>query len=116
MGYAILVVGFGLDFRPLHHDEVVTLHVAGQPSVGDVLHVAIWDRHGPPLHYLVVHASLDWRHDILGLRLPSALFGILAVGLAYGCGRCCWWRRIRSASSRSPPSWCSWPGSAGTRS
>jgi hypothetical protein len=52
-----------------------------------VLHVAIWDRHGPPLHYLIVHASLDWRHDILGLRLPSALFGILAVGLAYGCGR-----------------------------
>ena len=87
MGYAILVVGFGLDFRPLHHDEVVTLHVAGQPSAGDVLHVAIWDRHGPPLHYLIVHASLDWRHDILGLRLPSALFGILAVGLAYGCGR-----------------------------
>ncbi len=87
VGYAILVVGFGLDFRPLHHDEAVTLHVAGQPSAGDVLHVAIWDRHGPPLHYLVVHASLDWRHDILGLRLPSALFGILAVGLAYGCGR-----------------------------
>ena len=86
-GYAILVVGFGLDFRPLHHDEVVTLHVAGQPSARDVLHVAVQDRHGPPLHYLVVHASLDWRHDILGLRLPSALFGILAVGLAYGCGR-----------------------------
>jgi Dolichyl-phosphate-mannose-protein mannosyltransferase len=86
-GYAVLVVGFGLDFRPLHHDEVVTLHVAGQPSVGDVLHVAIWDRHGPPLHYLIVHATLDWRHDILGLRLPSALFGILAVALAYGCGR-----------------------------
>jgi hypothetical protein len=87
VGYAVLVVGFGLDFRPLHHDEVVTLHVAGQPSVGDVFHVAIWDRHGPPLHYLIVHASLDWRHDILGLRLPSALFGILAVGLAFGCGR-----------------------------
>jgi hypothetical protein len=87
VGYAILVVGFGLDFRPLHHDEAVTLHVAGQPSAGDVLHVAIWDRHGPPLHYLVVHASLAWRHDILGLRLPSALFGILAVGLAFGCGR-----------------------------
>jgi Dolichyl-phosphate-mannose-protein mannosyltransferase len=87
VGYAILVVGFGLDFRPLHHDEAVTLHVAGQPSAGDVLHVAIWDRHGPPLHYLVVHATLAWRHDILGLRLPSAVFGILAVALAYGCGR-----------------------------
>jgi hypothetical protein len=87
LGYAILVVGFGLDFRPLHHDEAVTLHVAGQPSARDVLHVAIWDRHGPPLHYLVVHATLAWRHDILGLRLPSAAFGILAVALAYGCGR-----------------------------
>jgi hypothetical protein len=86
-GYAILVVGFGLDFRPLHHDEAVTLHVAGQPSARDVLHVSVWDRHGPPLHYLVVHASLDWRHDILGLRLPSAVFGILAVALAFGCGR-----------------------------
>ena len=86
-GYAILVVGFGLDFRPLHHDEAVTLHVAGQPSFGDVFHVAVWDRHGPPLHYLAVHATLDWRYDILGLRLPSAVFGILAVGLAFGCGR-----------------------------
>jgi hypothetical protein len=86
-GYAALVVGFGLDFRPLHHDEAVTLHVAGQPSARDVLHVAVWDRHGPPLHYLIVHASLDWRHDILGLRLPSAIFGILAVALAFGCGR-----------------------------
>ena len=28
--------------------------------------------------------------------------------------RCCWWRRTRSACSRSSPSWCSWPGSAGT--
>jgi hypothetical protein len=87
VGYAILVVGFGLDFRPLHHDEAVTLHVAGQPSAGDVFHVAVWDRHGPPLHYLIVHATLAWRHDILGLRLPSAVFGILAVALAYGCGR-----------------------------
>jgi predicted membrane-bound mannosyltransferase len=87
VGYAILVVGFGLDFRPLHHDEAVTLHVAGQPSFGDVFHVAVWDRHGPPLHYLIVHATLDWRYDILGLRLPSAVFGILAVGLAFGCGR-----------------------------
>jgi Dolichyl-phosphate-mannose-protein mannosyltransferase len=35
----------------------------------------------------VVHASLLWRHDILGLRLPSALFGILAVAVSYGFGR-----------------------------
>src|SRR5205085_363505 len=39
------------------------------------------------LHYLLVHAALAWRHDILALRLPSALLGIAAVGLSYGFGR-----------------------------
>jgi hypothetical protein len=60
---------------------------ASRPSARDVLDVAIDDRHGPPLHYLAVHASLVLRDDMLGLRLPSALFGILAIALAYGFGR-----------------------------
>jgi len=87
VGYAVAVVGFGLVFRPLHNDEGVTLAVASQPSVRDVLDTAIHERHGPPLHYLAVHASLAVRDDMLGLRAPSALFGILAVALAYGFGR-----------------------------
>ena len=87
VAYAVAVVGFGLVFRPLHNDEGVTLSVADQPSVRDVLNTAISDRHGPPLHYLAVHASLAVRDDMLGLRAPSALFGILAVALAYGFGR-----------------------------
>src|SRR3954451_23845622 len=87
VGYAVAVVGFGLVFRPLHNDEGVTLAVASQPSVRDVLDTAIDERHGPPLHYLAVHASLAIRDDMLGLRAPSALFGILAVALAYGFGR-----------------------------
>jgi len=85
--YATATLGFGLNFRPLHHDEGVTLDVASQPSADDVLRVAIDVRHGPPLHYLIVHASLAWRDDILGLRLPSALLGMLAVALCYGAGR-----------------------------
>jgi hypothetical protein len=85
--YATATLGFGLNFRPLHHDEGVTLSVASEASAPDVLHTAIDVRHGPPLHYLVVHASLWWRDDVLGLRLPSALLGILAVALAYGAGR-----------------------------
>jgi Dolichyl-phosphate-mannose-protein mannosyltransferase len=87
LAYAVLVIGFGLDFRPLHNDEGVTLGVASRNSALEVLRVAVNDRHGPPLHYLLVHASLLWRHDILGLRLPSALFGILAVAVSYGFGR-----------------------------
>jgi hypothetical protein len=87
VGYAVTVIGFGLVFRPLHNDEGVTLSVATRPSALDVLDTAIDQRHGPPLHYLAVHASLQLRDDMLGLRLPSALFGILAIGLAYGFGR-----------------------------
>ena len=87
IGYAVAVLGFGLDFRPLQNDEGVTLAVASMDSVREVLHTAIDLRHGPPLHYLLVHASLEWRHDILGLRLPSAVLGILAVAVSYGTGR-----------------------------
>src|SRR5690349_8039915 len=85
--YAGCVLAFGLDYRPLHNDEGVTLQVASEPSVRDVLHTAVDHRHGPPLHYLLVHVSLLWHDDVLGLRLPSALLGILAVGLAYWLGR-----------------------------
>ena len=87
IAYAVAVIGFGLVYRPLHNDEGVTLSVASHDSWRDVLDVAINERHGPPLHYLAVHASLLVRDDMLGLRLPSALFGILAVALAYGFGR-----------------------------
>ena len=87
VAYAVTVIGFGLNYRPLHNDEGVTLSVASRPSARDVLDVAIDDRHGPPLHYLAVHASMVLRDDMLGLRLPSALFGILAIALAYGFGR-----------------------------
>ena len=64
VAYAVTVIGFGLNYRPLHNDEGVTLSVASRPSARDVLDVAIDDRHGPPLHYLAVHASLVLR--ILG--------------------------------------------------
>jgi hypothetical protein len=87
LAYAVVVIGFGLDFRPLHNDEGVTLGVASRASAVDVLRVAVDHRHGPPLHYLLVHAALTWRYDILGLRLPSALLGIVAVAASYGFGR-----------------------------
>jgi hypothetical protein len=87
VAYGGAVLGFGLVFRPLHNDEAVTLRVASHASALDVLDAAINDRHGPPLHYLLVHASLVWRDDMLGLRLPSALLGIVAVGMSYLFGR-----------------------------
>ncbi|MDX6546851.1 MAG: mannosyltransferase [Gaiellales bacterium] len=87
IAYGVAVLGFGLVFRPLHNDEGVTLEVASHVSAHQVLDIAVNYRHGPPLHYLLVHASLLWRDDMLGLRLPSALLGIVTVVLAYGFGR-----------------------------
>ncbi|MDX6591449.1 MAG: mannosyltransferase [Gaiellales bacterium] len=87
VAYGAAVLGFGLVFRPLHNDEGVTLQVASHPSAREVLDVAVNDRHGPPLHYLLVHASLVWHDDVLGLRVPSALLGIVAVALAFFFGR-----------------------------
>ena len=66
LAYAVVVIGFGLDFRPLHNDEGVTLGVASRASAIDVLRVAVDHRHGPPLHYLLVHASL-----VVALRHPG---------------------------------------------
>ena len=45
VAYAVTVIGFGLNYRPLHNDEGVTLSVASRPSARDVLDVAIDDRH-----------------------------------------------------------------------
>lgn len=87
LAYGVAILGFGLDYRPLQSDEGVTLGVATEPSATDVLREAVDVRHGPPLHYLLVHFSLLWRDDMLGLRLPSALLGILAVALSYPAGR-----------------------------
>jgi mannosyltransferase len=87
LAYAALILGFGLVYRPLGNDEGVTYDVASQSSVFDVLDTAVNERHGPPLHYLLIHFSLLWRNDMLGMRLPSALLGILAVALSYGLGR-----------------------------
>lgn len=87
LGYGACVFGFGLVFRPLENDESVTLQVASLDSVRGVLDAAVNYRHGPPLHYLLVHASLAIRDDVFGLRLPSALLGMAAVGLAFGFGR-----------------------------
>ena len=84
LGYGACVFGFGLVFRPLESDESVTLQVASLDSVRGVLDAAVNYRHGPPLHYLLVHAALAVRDDVFGLRLPSALLGMAAVGLAYG--------------------------------
>ena len=99
-------------YRPLHNDEGVTLRVASNDSLRGVLDLAVNYRHGPPLHYVLVHMSLLWREDVLGLRFPSALLGITAVLLAYGYGRelpgraggasSASWSRCRRRSSPRP--------------
>ena len=87
LAYAVAILGFGLDFRPLQNDEGVTLMVASKLSVER--RAAHRDqRPAWAASALPAGACLaGWRDDILGLRLPSALLGILAVALSYVTGR-----------------------------
>ena len=88
LGYAACVFGFGLVFRPLDNDEGVTLQVASSDSVRGVLDVAVNYRHGPPLHYLLVHASLALaRRRVRAAPALGAARASSRSALAYGFGR-----------------------------
>lgn len=71
------------ELKPLWFDELGTLNVASQPTLGQMFRVEPGDG-SPPLQYFLVRASLH----LLGtsefaLRLPALLFEFLAIGCAY---------------------------------
>jgi len=69
----------------LWEDEGFTAYWTGQSAA------AIWNwcasDYSPPLYYLILHFWLPLCGGEMGLRLPSVVFGVLAVPLAYLCGR-----------------------------
>src|SRR4051794_8970539 len=76
-----------LGSQSLWLDEVLTGNLA-HGSLGDLFHVVAQQEANPPLFYL-----LEWLWtrvagtSEVALRLPSALFGIALVPVAYGIGR-----------------------------
>jgi len=75
-----------LDRSGFDQDELATIHFAAMPP-GQILFGPGFDNH-PPLYYALIHVWLS----VVGvsevaLRLPSVLFGTLAVWLAFVAGR-----------------------------
>lgn len=70
----LLFAGLAAHWRPLWYDELFTLYVASEPTMGDVLRALL---HGadtnPPMDYLLRHASVAAFGDSnVAFRWPSA--------------------------------------------
>jgi hypothetical protein len=74
---------FFLATRHMSHsvwfDESQTDLIGRQETLAGVAATALEERPYPPLFFWVMHYSLKLRGDEMGLRLPAALFGALAV-------------------------------------
>jgi len=68
------------------YDESQTHFIARQATLRDVTAQAMTERPYPPLFFFAVHYSLRLRDDEIGLRLPAAIFGVLAVGAVFLAG------------------------------
>ena len=84
LGAAALALALTLPaiwWEPLHADEFVTLRLARQAPVEIVQDVFV-DRGGAPLHFLIERVTLTWPDGLLGLRIPSIVFFLLALSAA----------------------------------
>lgn len=80
MSAAFVLRATTLARKSLWLDELVTLQIADR-GVWDIIALR-WDPH-PPLYYLFMHYWLRLGQSEVLLRLPSAVFGALSVGLLY---------------------------------
>ena len=65
-------------------DELLTVKIAQMPW--DVLWITAYDP-SPPLFYTIERLMLNLGHGEFLLRLPSAIFGTLTVGVVYAIGQ-----------------------------
>src|SRR3954451_21918207 len=78
---AVLAVALCLPavwWAPVNVDEEVTMAIAPRP-LGQVWSIVWGDRGGGPLHFFLEHATLQWPGGLVGLRVPSLVFLLLAL-------------------------------------
>jgi mannosyltransferase len=86
LGVGVLVRLYRLDSQSLWADEGLQYFVASAESFGEVFGRLFRTFH-PPLSYLIHHVFLQINDTDFFLRLPSALFGIASMPLAYVLAR-----------------------------
>jgi mannosyltransferase len=78
---------YHLGFQCVWVDEAYTLDLALKPAI-DVFWIALTADFTPPVYYLITHYSLMLPlPEILALRIPSVIFGILLIPTMYLLGR-----------------------------
>ena len=68
------------------YDESQTNLIAHQNTAAGITRFARTVRENPPFFFFAVHESLRFRDDETGLRMPSALFGALAIFAVFFVG------------------------------
>ena len=67
-----------IDRAPLNVDEELTRRVASG-RVGAIFPIVVDQRGGGPVHFWLVHLTLQWPGGLAGLRVPSLVFFLLAL-------------------------------------
>jgi hypothetical protein len=87
----LLLCAINIDFhKKMWVDELYTLHMALQPSLGEIVKATLEGCDGqPPLYAMIVHSILPWvQSEPLAVRLPSSLgFCLMASCLLAFCRR-----------------------------
>ncbi len=65
-------------WAPLNVDEELTRRVATEPF-GAIFHIVSSERGGGPLHFWLMHFTLEWPGGLVGLRVPSLIFFLLSL-------------------------------------
>src|SRR5471032_2743642 len=60
-------------WAPLNVDEELTRRVATEPF-RSIFHIVSSERGGGPLHFWLMHFTLEWPKGLVGLRVPSMIF------------------------------------------
>jgi hypothetical protein len=72
----VLAVGLAaraVYWAPLNVDEELTRRIATEPF-GSIFHIVSTERGGGPLHFWLIHFTLEWPGGLIGLRVPSLVF------------------------------------------
>ncbi|MBX7244880.1 MAG: glycosyltransferase family 39 protein [Candidatus Sumerlaeaceae bacterium] len=75
---------YGLEVQSLWNDELSSWLRSSYPSWAAVMHQGAYPDTHPPLMYLILHGTIGILGDSpWALRLPAAIFGILAIPAVY---------------------------------
>ncbi|MBF0594290.1 MAG: glycosyltransferase family 39 protein [Candidatus Omnitrophica bacterium] len=90
---------WGLDVQSLWNDELGSWSFSHISSLRSLVYtVAHWDVH-PPGYYLLLHYVLKFDSSDMTLRFPSAVCGVLSIGIIFLIGRRLYsWREGLAAS------------------